>query len=293
MNINTTAQQQMLNDNQRVNDRMSHSITRVTTGERANSVQDDPVLWEKVEHHKTIVSNLQGYTSNLDRAASTVRIALESMSVAHAHMEQAEAQLNIALQAAPGSNERSNALHAYNGLVDLVDDANNTPDPDASRLLQDPSANPAAGNVNVRAGEDQYSITLYAREIHTGATGIDLPKAGNKIPSAPTGTPPLIADINNATDAEIQAMIAQFNVSNDTLTENTTLLALNLEAVDIADTYNQQARLSHQNAATVLNIVDTNAEAILVQSLKVQGELSIAGLSVSQESENMLLQLLN
>lgn len=282
----------MLADYRRTNSRLSVSLSRIASGERANTVQDEPVRWNQVERLKTNASNLQGYTDNLHRAAATVRIALDSMSVAQAHMGQAEEKLVAAFEAAPGSYERSNALNAYNDLVDLVEDANNTPDPVASRLLQDPSLNPDAGDVSVRAGEDQYKITLHAREIHTGATGINLPKAGEKIPSDPIGTPPLIANINNATDAEIQNMIAQFNQSKDTLTERVNLVSLNLHSVDISAEFNQQFIHRNQNVATDLNLVDLNAEAVLTQSLSVRGELSIAGLSGLQETYGMALQLL-
>lgn len=292
MDVNSIAQNHMLADYRRTNSRLSVSLSRIASGERASKVQDNPVTWNQVERLKTNASNLQGYTDNLHRAAATVRIALDSMSVAQAHMGQAEEKLVAAFEAAPGSYERSNALNAYNDLVDLVEDANNTPDPAASRLLQDPSVNPDAGDVSVSAGEDQYKITLHAREIHTGATGINLPKAGDKIPSEPIGTAPLIADINNATDAEIQAMIAQFNQSRDTLTERVNLLSLNLHSVDISAEFNQQFIHRNQNIATDLNLVDLNAEAVLTQSLSVRGELSIAGLSGLQETYGMALQLL-
>ena len=292
MDVNSITQNHMLADYRRTNSRLSLSLSRIASGERANTVQDDPVIWNQVERLKTNASNLQGYTDNLHRAAATVRIALDSMSVSQAHMGQAEEKLVAAFEAAPGSHARINALNAYNKLVDLVDDATNTPDPVASRLLQDPLLNPDAGNVNISAGEDQYSISLYAREIHTGATGIDLPKAGHKIPSDPIGTPPLIADVNNATDAEIQAMIAQFNTSRDTLTERTNQLSLNLHAVDISAEFNQQFIHRNQNVATDLNLVDLNAEAVLTQSLNVRGELSIAGLSGLQKTYGMALQLL-
>ena len=273
MDVNSIAQNHMLTDYRRTNSRLSVSLSRITSGARAKKVQDDPAIWNQVERLKTNVSNIQGYTDNLHRAAGTVRIALDAMSVAQSHMGQAEEKLVAAFEAAPGSYERSNALNANNGLIDLVNDANKSPDPVASRLLQDPSLNPAAGNVSISAGDDQYKITLFAREIHTGATGIDLPKAGDKIPSAPTGTPPLIADISNATDAEIQDMIAQFNNSRDTLTERVNLLSLNLHAVDITAEFNQQFINRNQNVATELNLVDLNAEAVLTQSLNVRGEL--------------------
>jgi flagellin-like hook-associated protein FlgL len=292
MNVNSIAQNHMLTDYRRTNSRLSVSLSRIATGERAATVQDDAVTWNQVERLKTSASNLQGYSDNLHRAAATVRIALDSMSVAQAHMGQAEEKLVAAFEAAPGSYERSNALNAYNDLVDLVDDANNTPDPVASRLLQDPLVNPDAGDTSISAGEDQYKIALHAREIHTGATGINLPKAGDKIPSDPIGTPPLIADINNATDAEIQNMIAQFNQSRDTLTERVNLLSLNLHSVDISAEFNQQFINRNQNVATELNLVDLNAEAVLTQSLNVRGELSIAGLGGLQETYGMALQLL-
>lgn len=292
MDVNSIAQNHMLTDYRRTNSRLSVSLSRIATGERAAKVQDDAVTWNQVERLKTSASNLQGYSDNLHRAAATVRIALDSMSVAQAHMGQAEEKLVAAFEAAPGSYERSNALNAYNDLVDLVDDANNTPDPVASRLLQDPLVNPDAGDVSINAGEDQYKIALHAREIHTGATGINLPRAGDKIPSDPIGTPPLIADINNATDAEIQNMIAQFNQSRDTLTERVNLLSLNLHSVDISEEFNQQFIDRNQNVATELNLVDLNAEAVLAQALNVRGELSIAGLGGMQETYGMALQLL-
>lgn len=295
MDLNALATTQMLIDYRGTNSRLVRSMGRLSTGERAATAKDDPILWGEVQALKSEAMTLAGYSDNLNRGASTVRIALASMDVARSHLLQAEEKLNAAYAEKPGSVERAKAIEAYNELLEFVDDASSAPDPGARLLLQDPALNADAGGVDIRAGEDGFSVRLEAREIHTGATGLDLPRAGAARPSdlvADPFAPPVIADISNATNQEIEQMLEFISASKEDLVAKIKALSVNASAIEEAESFNAAFILRNEGQADDLNVVDLNAEAVLAQSLQLRGELSISGLSGMNDTYRIAIQLL-
>jgi flagellin-like hook-associated protein FlgL len=295
MDVNKLGATQMLVDYRSYSKRLVGAMDRLSTGKRAASPKDNPILWGEVERLKLDATALSGYSDNLHRGASSVRIALGSMELAQAHLLQSEEKLNAAFAAKAGSEERANALKAYNELLAFVDDSAEAPDAGARRLLDDPLRYADAGNLEIRAGENGFKLIMKSREIHTGATGLDIPRAGAARPSefaADPLAPPVIADLNNATNAEIAKMIEFSHAAKSELVARVKALSVDATSIEDSEAFNEAFVTRNERQADSINVADLNAEAVLAQSLQIKGQLSISGLSGTNDTYRIVLQLI-
>lgn len=294
MDVNKLGSVSILADYQTHNGRLVKAMDRLATGKKANEARDDPRLWGEVEGLKQLATMLTGFSDNLNRAAASVRVALDSMDVARAHLGQAEQRLNQAFEAKPGSSERASALRDYNELIGFIDDAAEAPDAGARRLLDSPSNYPDAGSIDVSAGENGYIVTLNAQEIHTGMDGLDLPRAGEARPSdldADPMAPPVIADIDNATNDEIKQMLAYVEVADEALVAKIKALSVDAGGIEDSERFNQAFIQRNKVLAESIDTVDLRAEAAIARSLEIKTALALNGLGTVNSTYELSLQL--
>lgn len=295
MDINRLGSLAILSDYRQNNQRFVETLERLSTSERASSPERDPLLWGDVQQLRDFASTLAGFSDNLNRGAASVRVALDSMEASRQHLLQLEQKLNEAFAATPGSVERSRSLEDYNKLLVYIDDTAKAPDAGARRLLDDPALYPEAGDVEVRAGEGGFSLLLRSREIHSGATGLNLPVAGQAAPSdlaVNPAAPPIIADLNNASDAEIAVMIRHLEEAKEDLTTKAKALAVDATAIEDAENFNDAFILRNNAQANDINVPDLNASAVLANSLANKNALSISGIAGLKDTYRLALRLL-
>lgn len=295
MDINRLSSTEMLADYRSYNQRLVRSLDRLTTGERASEARHDPTIWSETEELKQFATLLTGFSSNLNRASATVRVASDSMNLAKEHLGQAKDALNRAINEEPGSKEREGFIEEYNGFLDFIDDAAEAPDPGARRLLDSPDNFPEAGDIDISAGENNYTVTLRTQEIHTGAAGLDLPRAGEAIPSeleADPLAPAVIADPENATNDELKAMLDQIEIAANTLDGRLKGLTVNASNIEDSELFNSVFVDRNKNLSQKINAANLNAEAVLAQSMQVKSALSLNGLGTSNETNRLIYQLL-
>jgi flagellin-like hook-associated protein FlgL len=295
VDINRSSTVEMLADWRSYNERLVRSMNRLTTGQRAATAKDDPTLWSEVEELKQFASLLSGFSSNLNRAAATVRVAIDSMSVVKDHLAQAEDALSRAYAEAPGSKNRELFLESYNQFLRFIDDAAKAPDAGARRLLDSPANLPDAGDIQISAGENNYFVTLRAREVHTGANGLDLPRTGEAIPSAFEAdplTPPVLADPANATNDEIKALLDLIGVAKNTLSDKTKALTVDAASIEDSEVFNTVFIVRNKNLSEKINVPNLQAEAILAKSIQVKSALALNGLGTSTKIGQLAIQLI-
>ena len=295
MDVNKLGAVSILSDYQTHNSRLVKAMDRLVTGKKVNDVKDDPRLWGEVEGLRQRVTILAGFSDNLNRAAASVRVAIDSMDASRAHIFQAKERLNQAFEAKPGSLERANALKDYNVLVGLIDEVAEAPDDGARRLLDSPSNFPDAGSIDISAGEDGYIVTLNAQEIHTGMDGLDLPRAGEARPSdldADPLTPPIIADINNATNEEIKQMLEFVALADETLIAKNKALSVDAGSIEDSERFNQAFIQRNKALVESIDAVDLRAEAAITRSLEIKTALALNGLGTVNSTYELSLQLL-
>lgn len=295
MDLNRIGSLKILAQYTQTNQRLTASLERLSTGQKAPTPGSDPILWGDVQQLKQLASTLTGFSDNLNRGAASVRIALDSMEVSRQHVLQLEEKLNAAFAAPPGSEDRARNLKAYNELHVFVNDAAKAPDAGARRLLDSPENFPNAGNLEIRAGEGGFSLLLRSQEIHTGATGLNIPRVGEAAPSdlvADPLAPPVIADINNATNEEIAQMLEYIEFAKADLTAKAKAIAVDATAIEDSENFNQALILRNNTQADAINVPDLNTEAVLVNSLIAKNTLALQGLTGLKDTHRLALQLI-
>lgn len=285
----------MLSDYRSYNERLVRSMDRLTTGQRAAEAKHDPTLWSEVEELKQFATLLTGFSDNLNRAASTVRVAIDSMDLAKDHLGQAEDALNRAYAEKPESEARRTFIESYNQFLDFIDDSAEAPDAGARRLLDSPDNFEGAGDIEISAGENNYNVTLRAREIHTGAAGLDLPRAGAALPSELESdplAPPLMADPANASNDEIKAMLGRVKIAQNTLSERVKALTVDASSIEDSEYFNSVFIARNKNLSDKINSPNLEAEAILARSIQVKSSLALSGLGSSDSIGKLAIQLL-
>jgi len=291
MDITRFSSLEVLADYHQNNKRLVATTDRLATQSRAKTPKDDPILWGDVQQLRQFADTLAGLSDNLNRGAASVRVALNSMDASRQHLLQLEERLNAAFAEIPGSEARAKALREYNDLYRYLNDTARAPDAGARRLLDDPEEYPTAGDVEIRAGEDGFTLNLRSQEIHTGATGLDLPTAGGPVPSDVSATP-VIADIDNASNEEIGEMIAYLERAKADLTAKAKALSVDAGAIDSAAGFNDAYILRNRSQAEEIGIPDLNSEAILAKSISMQNSLALYGITGLNDTHRLALRLI-
>jgi len=291
MDITSTSIQSALSSIRSTSERTNQVTGRLSSGSLSPKPSDDPVLWGEVEKLKTSASRLQSFSDNLNRAASSTRIAQASMTASRAQLLGMRESLTTALNQPEGSDSRQKTLVQYNQLHRLADDYSRPDDLNARKLLDDPARFTAAGDLEVAAGENNFKIKLSHQPIHLGAGGLDVPEAGSAQPSD-TGSGPIITDITNATDEEIIVMVDLISTALERLQERSTGLSTDIAGVERQETLGQSARARLNSVADSINAPDLTAEAALAQSLTLRSNLAFSGLSSMNETRSLIIKLL-
>ncbi len=287
MEVSSSTSQAVLTDYTQNQKRLSGVLDRLASGELAKSPKNDPTLWLQIVGLEDQVKNLRLFSENLERAASSVRIALSAMEVSETHLDQLEEKLRTALSVPEGSVQRSRSLRQYNEIHPLLNDLSEVPDSGARKLL-------SAGveqRFDILAGENGFTVTLRSRPIDTGAEGLALPRAGEALPSDP-GAGPVIADLEAATDLEINRMIEGLEGARRRLVDQQKALSTDAASIETSTDLNDAFIGRNETQLGAIRIPDLNAEAVLAQSLSLQSRLALEGMVGLNEFTRSTLRLL-
>lgn len=291
MDISQIGSLEILDDQKQISRRMTKTLDRLSSGSNVSSVEQDPILWNDLQGLKSAVSRLNAYSDNLNRGAASVRIAIETMEVSDNHLLELGIVLEEALEEKEGSEARTEHLEQFNHLHGLLDDLASPRDLGARKLLDDPVRFNAAGPVHIAAGEDDFEIILKNQPIHTGADGLDLPMIGDPLPSDPMGSP-IVADIENATEEEIRALMDRLSFAREQLAHKTSALSVDAQAIQFSTEANEAFIERNESEESELNLPDLEAEAVLAQALNIRTNLATYGLSGFEETKRLALSLL-
>lgn len=291
MDISQIGTLDVLDDQRQINRRLTKTLGRLGSGAKITSAKQDPVLWGDLQGLKSAVGRMRAYSENLNRGASSVRLAIGAMEVSDTQLTQLGVTLESALIAPEGSAERADTLHRYNELHGLLNDLAAPRDLGARKLLDDPARFPSAGPVEIAAGENGFKIILQNRQIDSGAGGLDLPRAGDPLPSDQAGSP-VIADIQNASNDEIRAMMERVALSRERLAAQSKALSVDAAAIENSTDFNLAFIGRNEKAASLLSVPDLESEAVLAQSLNLRNSLATFGLTGFEETKRLALSLI-
>tara|TARA_B110000093_G_scaffold84253_1_gene91252 strand:- start:4532 stop:5410 length:879 start_codon:yes stop_codon:yes gene_type:complete len=291
MEITSSGLRSVLNTHQLTTARMNHVTARLGSGKRSPQPSDDPIRWSNAMELKDSAQRLQKLSENMFSAGLSARVAVYSMDASEAQLIEMGVSLSSALESPPGSDTRRASLEQFNTHHRLTDDYSMPEDLNARKLLDSPERFNSSGDIDVAAGENNFRIRLSYQPIHLGAGGLDLPLAGDPLPSD-SGSNPIIADIANATDDEILAMRELLESSRAQLQGRKVFLQADILAVERQEEQGVAMASNLLEVSSDIERADLAAEAALSQSIALRSSIALSGITGMDETRSLALQLL-
>jgi flagellin-like hook-associated protein FlgL len=278
MSIFEIGQNKALSGYDRTGKAMDTLAQQLTTGKKINVSKDDPVIWAKSQQDSIAFKGLQRVNDDLSYVATSVRNADAAMGTINEYVEQMKAQLDAIIKNYPpypsGSQERVRFLRMFNGLRTQIDQLSAPPgDMGGRQIMADPSV--AAGDWTVPVGTDGASVTIRKQEVHTGATGLNIPT---------------LAD--TATDAEIAAARENLDTAQATLANRRAGLGTDAASVIRSQDYNTSISTVQKTDAEMWTIADMNEVGAEYKSMELKNALALQSTVNLTNMQSQLMELL-
>ncbi|MFA5074327.1 MAG: hypothetical protein WC539_10580 [Nitrospirota bacterium] len=252
--------------------------TQLTTGKKINTPKDDPVIWERSQHDAVSVKTLQGTNDGINVVATSIRSADASMGLMNTYVDQMKANLDAVVKNyppfPPGSQDRIRYLKMFNGLKDQIDElATPRGDKGAQQIMADPSVAP--GDWIIPVGENGATVTMRKQEVHTGATGLNIPALSE-----------------TASDAEVIAARANLDTAALTLESRRAGLGTDAAAITRSQSYSVTIATTQQADSERWIIADMNEVSANYKSAELKHELSLQSAVNLTTMQSQFLELL-
>ena len=247
--------------------------TQLSTGQKVNSSQDDPVVWSSIMRSRSEFSNFTAINDSLNTVATSIQIADTTMDTIGKTVDDMKNALQSILQQVPplsiGSEQRTMLLQTYAELRAQIDQLANPTDAGAKKIMAGPD------DWTVVIGPNGMTRTVRKEEVHTGPSGLNIP-----------------ALTDTSSDADIQAALASLDAAKDTLTTRKQDLEMDSVAIANAQTYNGKLASAYQVHAENAGAADMNEAAAQEKSLELRQSLSNESLKILTDADARILQLL-
>ncbi len=186
----------------------------------SNASESNQAESVKISGKHAAFTKIQSLNATFNSVATNIHTADNAMGAIEKEIDKMHEKLETHVKNyppfLPGSEERVRLLKRFQFFREQIDKMTIPPDyEDAMRIMADPSTNPEAGEWEISFGENGPHKTVTSKEVHTGPTGLDIPKL-------PEG----------ATDYEINDVISRIKKSKGILKR--TRVDLSRDISDIA-----------------------------------------------------------
>ena len=172
-----------------------------------------------------------------------------------------------------GNTVRTDLAKQFNELRDQLD-----------KLADDASFN----GINLLRG-DKLKITFN----ETGTSSIDIQVAGGKsVDSAELGLPTTMAAKDLDADSDIDARIDQVKAALTQVRSQSSTFGSNLSVVENRQDFTKKMMNTLQSGASNLTLADMNEEAANMVALQTRQSLATSSLSMANQADQNVLQLL-
>jgi hypothetical protein len=159
----------------------------------------------------------QSVNADVNNVARNIRVADQSMGKIEDLIQKMKDNLNGIVKQyppfPPGSEERVRLLKNFNSFRKQIDQLTFPPkETGAMKIMADPEIVPEAGGWEVPVGEDGARITIRAKQVHTGPTGLDV----GELPAGATDEE-VVAFLGKLDEAAYKVEQRRGELSEDTL----------------------------------------------------------------------------
>ena len=242
---------------------------QLMTGRKLETSADGPSAWLAAGRAGAAAGYLDAIHTGLNEAATSIRVADQTMDAIGRHLELMQTNLQQAIQLPVGDPARDGLIADFSVVRQQVDDLVNTPVAGGVQDLFHGS------NIDVLVGLHGERRTVHAQQIDTGPGGLDVP----------------VVD-GTATVADMQNALSALETSQAMLTVRRQSLAADAAGISRFDAQHQQLSQFYVSHAEALAAADPAEAALKLQSVGVRRSLAMESLSSISGLRGAVLELL-
>ncbi len=265
----TSATQNALLSLQRTSNLQADASRRLSTGQRVERATDDPVSFFQSKALTDRLSDLRDVKDGIGQALSNVETALVGTEAIDSVVRQLQ---GLVSSVRGGTDEqRAAAADQFDQLRQQITLLAGDSSFQGNNLISE-----EPNDLNVRFNESGSSTTT-VEGADTGANGLGIGAASS---------------FNAfASDADIDAALAELQGATDTLRSQAASLGSDIALLNTRETFTENISNTINEGAAKLTEADLNEEAAKQLALSVRGQLGTEALQIAQENQLGILQL--
>jgi flagellin len=242
----------------------------ISTGKKINSAKDNGAVWSIAQTMQGKVDSLDSVQDSLNRAQSTIDVAMSAGQQVSDLLTQMKAKVLAASDTSLDSTSRA-ALNAdFKSLRDQISQVVNNADFNGINMVK------SGGTTIYALANDTGSskMTVAAEDLSLGGANVSLS-----------------ATASFATASAASAYIT--TLDSDITNVNTALTELGTGSNALADHSNFVKSLQNSLTTGISNLVDADmaAESATLQALQTKQQLGVQALSIANQSTSIMLSL--
>ena len=243
----------------------------VSTGLKIASASDNGAIWAIAQNQRSQVTALGAVTDSLNRAASTVDVAVSAGQTVSDLLNQMKAKALEASDTSLDTNSRSALDADFKSLVEQISQVVSNASFNGANLI-----NSTTGTLHALASADGKStLTITGQSLTLGGSNLSSLSTSSSISTSTTAASmvtTLNADITNVNNA-----VAKLGTSSNAITTSLTFTS----------------NLSSALTTGVGNLVDADvaAESATLTALQTKQQLGVQALSIANTASSTLLSL--
>jgi flagellin len=241
----------------------------ISTGKMVNTAQDNGAIWSIANTMTGKVASLDAVKDSLNRATSTVDVAMSAGQQVADLLSQLKSQALAASDSSLNTTSRASLNSNFKSLLAEITDVVNNASFNGVNMI-----NAGGTTVYALASDSGTKVTVAAQSLAVGGTNITIS-----------------ATASFATAAAASAYVA--TLTTDIANVNTALSTLGSGASTLSNQLKFVSGLQSSLNTGISNLVDADmaAESAKLQALQTKQQLGIQALSIANQSTSALLSL--
>ena len=252
------------------NAELASTQNRINTGKRINNAKDNGAIWAIAQNQRATSSSLNAVKESLQRAQSTVDVAISAGETVSDLLLQMKEKALAAADTSLDAASRTALNTEFTALRDQVTKAVNNADFNGVNMVK-------SGGVSIAAlanADASSKITVAAQNLSLGG-GVVTVAAGTTITTVATASAAIA--LVNASIANVSSSLSQLGTGSKSLGSHLNFVGKLQDSIDVG----------------IGNLVDADLakESAKLQALQTKQQLGVQALSIANQSSSILLGL--
>jgi flagellin len=253
------------------NSALETAQNQISTGLRVSSAKDDGAIWSIAQSQRSQVTSLTAVTDSLNRASSTLDVAVTAGQTISDLLNQLKSNALEASDTSLSTTDRAALNASFKSLITQIGTAVSNASFDGANLISH-----GAGALVSLAGAGGQTLTLAAQDLSLGGSNLGAALSATASYASAASATSLLGSINTAI-TKVNSAVSALGTESNQVTASLSFVS------SLSDSLNQG----------VGNLVDADvaAESATLQALQTKQQLGIQALSIANSSSQNLLSL--